>query len=88
MIQNVLAWLIIGALIGWLSCKTFGTNRKNPMFQQVIIGMVGALLGGMCRRLIQGEIATFQGVSLLGLLLAIIGSVVVLWLSRWMSRFH
>jgi uncharacterized membrane protein YeaQ/YmgE (transglycosylase-associated protein family) len=39
-------WLVIGALIGWLVNRYMGTRDRLGLSLNVVVGIVGALLGG------------------------------------------
>lgn len=44
--MNLIIWLIIGGLIGWLASIFMRTNSQQGIFLNVIVGIVGATLGG------------------------------------------
>lgn len=39
-------WLLAGAVIGWACVRLIGINAQHGTLISIIIGMVGALLGG------------------------------------------
>ena len=45
-IMNFIIWLIVGGLIGWLARMLMKTNDQQGMFLNVVVGIVGAMLGG------------------------------------------
>ena len=44
--MNIMIWMAAGALIGWLAWALLKANRERGVFVSVIIGIVGAFLGG------------------------------------------
>jgi uncharacterized membrane protein YeaQ/YmgE (transglycosylase-associated protein family) len=83
--MNLIIWLIVGGLIGWLASLIMKTDAQQGVILNVAVGVVGALLGGwfLAPMLGTGTINSNDfslaslGVSLLGaiLLLAIVNLV-------------
>ena len=44
--MNIVIWMTSGALIGWLAWALLKANCERGVFVSVIIGIVGAFLGG------------------------------------------
>ena len=44
--MDVIIWLIIGGVIGWLASLVMKTNAQMGIVANVIVGIVGAALGG------------------------------------------
>jgi len=40
------AWLIIGAIAGWLASKVMKTNRQQGLVMDIVVGILGAFVGG------------------------------------------
>lgn len=76
--MNVLGWIIFGALAGWVSGLIVRSRRGCIV--NIVVGILGALLGGFIYRIATGESWSFDwdwasfGVAVLGavLLLAIL----------------
>ena len=43
---NFIIWLVIGGLIGWVASMLMRTDGQQGMFLNVVVGVVGAALGG------------------------------------------
>jgi uncharacterized membrane protein YeaQ/YmgE (transglycosylase-associated protein family) len=81
--MNFIIWLIVGGLLGWVASMIMGTNDRQGMVLNVIVGIVGAFLGGLVLAPMFNTGTINQGdfsagslvVSLLGavVLLAIVG---------------
>ena len=44
--MNFIIWLIVGGVIGWLASIVMKTNGQQGIVLSVIVGIVGAMLGG------------------------------------------
>jgi uncharacterized membrane protein YeaQ/YmgE (transglycosylase-associated protein family) len=75
-----LAWLIVGALAGWLASIVMGTNAQQGLLLDIIVGIVGALIGGFLFNVIGAP--GVNGFNVWSLFVAFIGSVVLLGLLR------
>jgi uncharacterized membrane protein YeaQ/YmgE (transglycosylase-associated protein family) len=43
---NIFIWLIVGGLLGWVASIFMGTNSRQGIILNVVVGIVGAMLGG------------------------------------------
>jgi len=44
--MNFIIWIVIGGIMGWLASLVMKTDAQQGMFLNVVVGIVGALLGG------------------------------------------
>jgi len=44
--MNFILWIVVGGIIGWLASMVMKTNAQQGMILNIIVGIVGALLGG------------------------------------------
>jgi uncharacterized membrane protein YeaQ/YmgE (transglycosylase-associated protein family) len=44
--MNLLSWIVFGALAGWVASIIAGTSRKQGCLTDIIVGVVGAFIGG------------------------------------------
>ncbi len=75
--MNILAWIIFGALAGWIASMIAGTNARQGAVANVVVGVVGALVGGFIMSLLGGS--GVNGFNLYSLLVAVAGAVAVLF---------
>lgn len=83
--MNLVVWLVVGGVLGWVASLIMRTDGQQGIFLNVIVGIVGALLGGWVispmvgvDTINQGSLSLGSlGVSLLGaiLLLGIVNAV-------------
>lgn len=72
--MGLLAWIILGGLAGWLASAA--TGKREGCLLNIIIGIAGAVIGGLIFHLIGGIGIT--GFNLWSLVVAFVGALVVL----------
>jgi uncharacterized membrane protein YeaQ/YmgE (transglycosylase-associated protein family) len=75
-----LAWLIIGALAGWLASLVMKTNARQGWLLDIIVGIIGAYIGGFLFNAI--GVSGVNGFNIWSLFVAFIGAVILLGLVR------
>jgi len=76
---NFIVWLIVGGLIGWVASMIMRTNAEQGMFLNIVVGIIGAALGGWLISPLLGIPSMNQGNFSLGaLLVALLGAVILL----------
>jgi uncharacterized membrane protein YeaQ/YmgE (transglycosylase-associated protein family) len=85
--MNIVIWLIVGGLIGWLASKIMNTDAQQGVVLNVIVGIIGAMVGGFLvgPMLGEGTINT-NDFSLMGLVVSLIGAVVLLAIVNLFTR--
>ena len=73
---GLISYLVIGAIAGWLAGKIV-KGRGSGLFMDIVIGVVGALLGGF---LLSFFLDTAGGGWFFTLFTAVLGSVILLWI--------
>jgi uncharacterized membrane protein YeaQ/YmgE (transglycosylase-associated protein family) len=77
--MNILIWLVVGGLIGWVASKIMGTDASQGIVLNVVVGIVGAVLGGWLISPLVGEGTINSGdFSLGGLVVSLIGAIILL----------
>ncbi len=77
--MNILLWLIVGGIIGWLASLIMRTDAQQGLRLNVVVGIVGALLGGWLIAPLLGAGDINRGdFSIMGLLVSLIGAVILL----------
>jgi uncharacterized membrane protein YeaQ/YmgE (transglycosylase-associated protein family) len=85
---NLILWLLFGALVGWLASIVMRTNAEQGALMNIIVGIVGAFLGGFLVSLFTGRgVAITNNVfDLSSLLVAFVGAVVLLGIVNLVRR--
>jgi len=79
--MNIIAWLIIGALAGWIASMIAGTNGQQGWLMNIVVGIVGAFVGGFVYSLLTG-VDFAAAFNLVTLMVAIGGAVILLFAYR------
>ena len=74
--MGILAWIIFGALVGWLASKVMKTDAQQGGMANILVGIAGALIGGFGASLMGGEPVT--GFNLYSFIIAMLGAIVLL----------
>jgi uncharacterized membrane protein YeaQ/YmgE (transglycosylase-associated protein family) len=82
---NILAWIIVGAIAGWLASIVMRTNRSQGLLEDIIVGVVGGVLGGFLLNAL-GVGGAVTGLNVTSILVAFVGAVVLLFLLRAVRR--
>jgi uncharacterized membrane protein YeaQ/YmgE (transglycosylase-associated protein family) len=80
--MGVIWWLIVGLIAGWLTGKIMRGPGKGALMD-IIIGLVGALVGGFLMSLLGFR---SEGGMIYTILVAVLGAVLLTWLYRRMTR--
>lgn len=84
MLVNLILWIILGAAAGWIASIIVKRDAQMGALANIIVGVVGAMLGGFLFNLI--GLTGDTGFNLWTLFVAIIGSVVLLFLVGLVRR--
>lgn len=85
--MNLVVWLIVGGLIGWLASILMKTNGQQGMFLNVVVGIVGAMLGGWFLSPLLGAGTINQyNFSLPALLVSFLGASILLAIVNLLRR--
>jgi uncharacterized membrane protein YeaQ/YmgE (transglycosylase-associated protein family) len=80
--HGIIAWLVIGAIAGWLAGKIVEGGGFG-LIVDIIVGIVGAVIGGY----LAGALGIDIGGGLISsIIVAIIGAVVLLLILRLIKR--
>ncbi|MAS35170.1 MAG: GlsB/YeaQ/YmgE family stress response membrane protein [Anaerolineaceae bacterium] len=82
---ELLIWIVVGAVAGLLASLVMRTSPPYGLVGDMLIGIAGGLLGGFLFNLM-GMGAEVTGINLVSILVAFIGSVIILALVRVMRR--
>ncbi len=75
--MNFLAWIIFGALAGWIASMVMSKNKQMGAIANIIVGIIGAFIGGFIMNFFGAQGVT--GFNFPSLIVAIVGAVVLLF---------
>ena len=77
--MNLIIWLVVGGLIGWVASMIMRTDGQQGIILNVVVGIVGAFLGGFLLSPLLGAGTVNSGdFSVAGLAVSLLGSVILL----------
>jgi len=77
--MNFIIWIFIGGIIGWLASIVMKTNAQQGIFLNIIVGVVGAFLGGLLLAPLFGTgTINNDDFSLSGLFVSFLGAIILL----------
>lgn len=79
--MGIIAWLIVGGLAGWIASMIMGKNEQMGLVANIIVGIIGAFIGGLVMNAIGGN-GDMTGVNISSILVAVLGSVILLWIIK------
>lgn len=78
--MEFIAWVLVGLVAGFLASVLMKTNSEQGMLSDIVIGMVGAVLGGFLMNMFGA--AGADGFSLYSIFVATLGSVVLIGIKK------
>jgi len=82
-LTNIVAWIILGAVAGWLASVVMRSSLG--LVADIVVGIIGAFIGGFVLNLF-GVNPGVTGLNIASLVTAFIGAVILLGLLRMMRR--
>jgi uncharacterized membrane protein YeaQ/YmgE (transglycosylase-associated protein family) len=77
--MNLLIWLVVGGVIGWLASLIMRTDASQGILLNVVVGIVGAMLGGWLISPLMGVGTINQSNFSIGaLVVSLVGAVILL----------
>ncbi|HOL64420.1 MAG TPA: GlsB/YeaQ/YmgE family stress response membrane protein [Accumulibacter sp.] len=87
--MNFIIWLVVGGLIGWVASKIMNTDAQQGVFLNVVVGIVGAMVGGWLITPLVGLPTINQNAFSVGaMLVSLLGSVALLAVINLIRRGH
>jgi len=73
--MTLVAWLVVGAIAGFLASEIMGT--REGLVMMVVLGIVGAIVGGWVAADLL-KIANVTGINLTSIVVASVGALIVI----------
>ncbi len=85
--MNFIIWLIVGGIIGWLASIVMRTDAQQGIFLNIIVGIVGAFVGGWLISPLLGAGNINDGsFNIMSLVSAFIGALILLAIVNLVRR--
>jgi uncharacterized membrane protein YeaQ/YmgE (transglycosylase-associated protein family) len=82
--MHIIAWLVLGLLAGFIASKIVNRQGNQGLLMNIVIGVVGAEVGGWLFRLF--GMSGVTGLNVYSLLVAVLGAVILLFIYHQLIR--
>jgi uncharacterized membrane protein YeaQ/YmgE (transglycosylase-associated protein family) len=82
--MTIVAWIVLGLIAGWLAGQVMKGGGYG-VIGDIVLGIVGAIVGGFLTGLVLGR-DMVSGFNIESIVVAFIGAVILIALSRAVSR--
>jgi uncharacterized membrane protein YeaQ/YmgE (transglycosylase-associated protein family) len=76
--MSLILWLIVGGIVGWLASMIMKTDGQQGIVLNVVVGIVGAFIGGWLISPLVGMGTINQGFSIGSVVVSLIGAIILL----------
>ncbi len=81
---GIIMWIIVGALAGWIGSKIMGTDGRQGGLANIIVGVIGAVVGGFLTRTLFGDARGNNG-FIASFFVSLLGAVIVIGIWKAVS---
>lgn len=85
MIMNIIIWLIVGALSGWIASMIMKTDASMGALANIVVGIIGAFIGGWAASLLGINVAEGT-LNMTSILTAVVGACILLAILKAVRR--
>ena len=78
--------IIVGGVAGWLASIVMRRDASMGIFMNIIVGIIGALIGNVIAGALLDTGGTIQSFNLTGFIIAIVGAIVLLGIVNLVQR--
>ncbi len=79
---GIISWIVFGALAGWVASMIAGDNGRQGWLGNIIVGIVGAFIGGLVFGFLFGGGQFTMGWNIGSFAAAVIGAIILLAILR------
>ncbi len=83
---GLIVWLVIGGVVGWLASLVMRTDGQQGILLNVVVGIVGAFLGGLIISPLVGVGTINAGISIGSVLVSLVGAIILLAIVNLIRR--
>lgn len=85
--MNIIIWLVIGGVIGWLASLIMKTDGQQGIVLNVVVGIVGAFIGGwLISPLVGVGTINQDNFSLAAMAVSLVGALILLAIVNFFRR--
>lgn len=85
--MGLIIWLIVGGIVGWLASIIMKRDGQQGILLNIIVGIVGAILGGWLIGPLLGAPSINSGeLSAMSFIVSLIGAVILLAIVNLFTR--
>lgn len=85
--MNFIIWIVVGGILGWLASLVMRTDAQQGLLLNIVVGIVGSLLGGWLLAPLFGTGTINQNdFSISSLLVSFLGAVILLAVVNLLRR--
>lgn len=81
--MGFILWLVVGGVIGWLASMIMRTDAQQGVFLNIVVGIVGAFIGGL---ILAGGSINNAPLTVTSFLVSLVGAVVLLGIVNLVRR--
>ena len=81
--MGIILWLIVGGVIGWLASIIMRTDAQQGIFLNIVVGIVGAFIGGL---VMSGGSINSAPLTVTSFLVSLLGAVILLAIVNLVRR--
>jgi uncharacterized membrane protein YeaQ/YmgE (transglycosylase-associated protein family) len=81
--MGIILWLIIGGVIGWIASMIMRTDAQQGIFLNIIVGIVGAFIGGL---IMSGGSINNAPLTLTSFIVSLLGAIILLAIVNLVRR--
>lgn len=84
--MNIIIWLIVGGIVGWLASIIMRRDAQQGIILNVVVGIVGAFIGGWLIGPFLGAPGINAGFSVMSFIVSLIGAIILLAIVNLFTR--
>jgi uncharacterized membrane protein YeaQ/YmgE (transglycosylase-associated protein family) len=81
--MGFILWIVVGGIIGWLASIIMRTDAQQGIFLNIVVGIVGAFIGGL---IISGGSINNAPLTVTSFLVSLLGAVILLAIVNLIRR--
>ena len=78
MLKDLIFLVLFGGLVGWLASLIVGRSRQMGCLANVVVGVLGAVVGGLIMNLLGLHGPTVVGLNLYSIVVGVLGAILLL----------